>query len=93
MTTSAEITRRPAAPSSAGSRYLARDAGTPTPSQAAQYFQSVRSVRPDASERAGHDRYAIAAGRAWARFSVQAAVAFAMGVLCVGTVAAVALGS
>lgn len=93
MTTSAEITRRPAAPSSAGSRYLARDAGTPAPSQAAQYFQSARSVRPEASGRAAHSRYAVATGRLWARFSVQAAVAFAMGVLCVGTAAVVGLGS
>lgn len=93
MTTSAEITRRPAASGSASSRYLARDAGTPGPSQAAQYFQSVRTVRPDASARAGGSRYAVSAGRTWARFSVHTALAFAVGVFCAGTVAAVAFGA
>ncbi|PFG35042.1 hypothetical protein [Sanguibacter antarcticus] len=93
MTTSVEITRWPVAQSSASSRFLAHDPGNPTSSQAAQYFQSVRSVRPDSGSGAGHDRYAVPAGRVWARFSVQAAVAFGLGVLCTGAVAVAALSA
>ena len=93
MTTSVENPGRTAASGPAGSRFLAHDAGGVGPSQAAQYFQSVRSVRPEASAGAGTGRYAVGTGRAWARLSVQTAIAFAVGVLCASTVAVVAFGA
>lgn len=93
MTTSVESPGRTAVSGPAGSRFLAHDVGAPGPSQAAQYFQSVRSVRPESSAGAGSDRYATGAGRVWLRLSLQTAVAFGVGVLCAGTVAVVAFGA
>ena len=80
-------------PGAAGARFLAHDATATGPSQAAQYFQSVRCVRHDASSGAGTSRYAVGTGRAWLRLSVQTAIAFGVGALCAGTVAVVALGA